>query len=61
VVAETLASTAISTAFVGTVTASLVLAEVLRGLHGGRRYDTLSLQLGIWHIKKLSCINRKIP
>jgi hypothetical protein len=45
VVAETLASTAISTAFVGTLAASLVLAEALRGLQGGRRYDTLSLQL----------------
>jgi hypothetical protein len=45
VVAETLARKAISTAFVGAAAGSLVIGEVLRGLHGGKRAEFLRFQI----------------
>lgn len=45
VVAETLARKAISSAFVGAIAGSLVVAEVLRGLHGGKRSEFLRFQV----------------
>lgn len=44
VIAETLAGKAISTAFVGAIAGALVVAEVMRGLHGGKRSEFLRFQ-----------------
>lgn len=41
----TIAGKSISASFVGACSAALVIAELLRGLHGGRRYDKINLQL----------------
>jgi len=40
-----IAGKSISASFVGACTGALVLAELLRGLHGGRRFEKLSIQL----------------
>jgi hypothetical protein len=45
VVLETLARKPISASFVGVTAAALVVAELLRGLHGGQRYELLRLHL----------------
>ena len=45
VLASTLAGKAIATSFVGTIAGAFVIAELLRGLHGERRYGSLSAQL----------------
>lgn len=45
VVAETLAGKAISTAFVGAIAGAFAFAEVLRGLHGGKRSEFLRFQV----------------
>ena len=45
VVLETLARKPISASFVGATAAALVVAELLRGLHGGQRYELLRLHL----------------
>jgi hypothetical protein len=44
IVARTLAGKAISTSFVGAIAAALVVGEVLRGLHGGKRSEFLRFQ-----------------
>jgi hypothetical protein len=41
----TIAGKTLSASFVGACTGALVIAELIRGLHNGRRYDKLSLQL----------------
>ncbi len=41
VIAQTLASKAISSSFVGAFTGALVIAELLRGLNSGNRYNTI--------------------
>ena len=41
VMAETLAGKAVATAFIGTIAGAFVVAEVLRGLHGGERSEFL--------------------
>jgi hypothetical protein len=41
----TIAGKTLSASFVGACTGALVIAELIRGLHNGRRYDKVSLQL----------------
>lgn len=41
----TLAGKAVSASFVGACSGALMIAELLRGLHGGKRYDKITLQL----------------
>ncbi|MCC7302472.1 MAG: hypothetical protein IT233_07515 [Bacteroidia bacterium] len=45
IIAQTLARKAISTSFVGAFAGALVIAELLRGLNGGIRYDTIVVHL----------------
>ncbi len=45
IIAKTLASKAISSSFVGAFAGSLVIAELLRALNGGNRYDIISIHL----------------
>jgi hypothetical protein len=45
ILAENLARKPISASFVGVTAAALVVAELLRGLHGGQRYELLHLHL----------------
>ena len=45
ILARTLSNVAVSTAFVGTVAASLVIGELLKGLHGGKRTKVLHTKL----------------
>ncbi|MDO6435747.1 hypothetical protein Q4E93_34350 [Flavitalea sp. BT771] len=45
VIAETLAAKAISTSFVGAFAGALAVAELVRGLHNGRRFDTAVISL----------------
>jgi hypothetical protein len=45
ILAETLAQKAISSSFVGAVASTLVIGEVLRGLHGGNRYELIKTHL----------------
>lgn len=45
IVAQTLAGKAISSAFVGAIAGSIVIAELLRGLHGGTRSGFLRFQV----------------
>jgi hypothetical protein len=46
---EDLARKPISASFVGVAAAALVVAELLRGLHGGQRYELLHLHLRFDH------------
>jgi len=41
----TISGNSVSASFVGACSGALVIAELLRGLHGGMRYDKVSLQL----------------
>ena len=52
ILAKNLANKAISSSFVGAFAGSLVIAELLRGLHGGKRYDTIVAQLRNLQFKK---------
>jgi hypothetical protein len=52
ILADSLASTSISTSFVGAFAASLVIAESVRALNGGKRYDTITIQLRSLNYKK---------
>jgi hypothetical protein len=45
ILAETLAQKALSSSFVGAFAGALVIAEVLRGLHGGKRCEIINGQL----------------
>jgi hypothetical protein len=45
ILAETLADKALSSSFVGAFAGALVIAEVLRGLHGGARCEIINTQL----------------
>jgi hypothetical protein len=45
ILAKTLANTAISASFVGAFAGALTVAEVLRGLHGGPRYESVTVAL----------------
>ncbi|HEV2480599.1 MAG TPA: hypothetical protein VGS79_13075 [Puia sp.] len=45
IVPLTIAGKAVSASFVGACTGALALGELLRGLHGGIRFDKISLQL----------------
>lgn len=45
ILAETLGNKAISSSFVGAISGSLVVAECIRSLNGGMRYDTIVAQL----------------
>lgn len=45
IVSRTISGKAISASFVGACCGALVLSETLRGLHSGRRYDKIVLQL----------------
>jgi len=45
ILATTLANTAISASFVGAFAGALTVAEILRGLHGGARYESMTVAL----------------
>jgi hypothetical protein len=45
IVPMTIAGKSISASFVGTCSGAMVIAELLRGLHGGKRYDKINIQL----------------
>lgn len=47
ILAETLSKKAVSTSFVGAVAGAFGVAEVLRALHGGKRFEFLHMQLRV--------------
>jgi hypothetical protein len=52
IVPLTIAGKAVSSSFVGACAGALVIAELLRGLHGGNRYEKIVLQLRVPEQKK---------
>jgi hypothetical protein len=64
VLLDTLARKPISASFVGVTAAALVVAELLRGLHGGQRYELLLLHLRSNHslraVEKIELYQRRL-
>jgi hypothetical protein len=54
IIAQNLASKAISTAFVGALAGALAIAELLRALNGGKRYDLIVAQVRSLQYKNAS-------
>jgi len=52
IVPLTIAGKAVSSSFVGACAGALVIAELIRGLHGGNRYEKIALQLRVPEQKK---------
>lgn len=59
ILAATIAGKSVSASFVGACSGSLSIAEILRGLHGGYRYDKVAFQLRDI-TDRIAVINQKI-
>jgi hypothetical protein len=52
IVPLTIAGKAVSSSFVGACAGALAIAELIRGLHGGKRYEKIAVQLRVSGQKK---------